>query len=496
MIFGIIVYLFLIYILHNAYSKYKRLNENQLPGPFPIPILGNIYQLTNLPHFDLTKMSEKYGKIFRIYLADLYTVIVCDPMIAREIFADKFDNFIDRPKIPSVKHGTFYHGTVASMGENWKNNKEIVGKAMRKTNLKHIYQLLDDQVDVLIESMRTIESSGETFDPRYYLTKFTMSAMFKYIFDEDISKDEDVHNGQLAQLMKPMQKVFKDFGTGSLFDVLEITRPLYFLYLEWFTTHYYQVINFGKMKIYQHLETYKPDVQRDLMDILIKEYGTETDDQILSISATVSDFFLAGVDTSATSLELIVMMLINYPEYQEKAYNEIKSALSSNDVNNNNNNGGLIQRNKVLLSDRQSTPFVVSLFKETLRYKPISPFGLPRSTTSDIILNNGQFIPKNAQILINYHALSRNEEYYENPNQFDPTRFLNSDSNPAFIPFSIGPRNCVGSNFAQDEIYIALSNMILNFKFKSIDGKPVDESQTYGLTLKPNPFKVILEKRK
>ncbi|KAM9957546.1 hypothetical protein ACTFIR_009653 [Dictyostelium discoideum] len=493
MIFGIVVYLFLIYILHNAYSKYKRLNENQLPGPFPIPILGNIYQLTNLPHFDLTKMSEKYGKIFRIYLADLYTVIVCDPTIARELFVDKFDNFIDRPKIPSVKHGTFYHGTVASMGDNWKNNKEIVGKAMRKTNLKHIYQLLDDQVDVLIESMKTIESSGESFDPRYYLTKFTMSAMFKYIFNEDISKDEDVHNGQLAQLMKPMQKVFKDFGTGSLFDVLEITRPLYFLYLEWFTSHYYQVINFGKMKIFQHLETYKPDVQRDLMDLLIKEYGTETDDQILSISATVSDFFLAGVDTSATTLELIVMMLTNYPEYQEKAYNEIKSALSSND---NNGGGGLTQRNKVFLSDRQSTPFVVSLFKETLRYKPISPFGLPRSTTSDIILNNGQFIPKNAQILINYHALSRNEEYFENPNQFDPTRFLNSDSNPAFMPFSIGPRNCVGSNFAQDEIYIALSNMILNFKFKSIDGKPVDETQTYGLTLKPNPFKVILEKRK
>ncbi|KAK5575263.1 hypothetical protein RB653_010520 [Dictyostelium firmibasis] len=482
MIIEIIIYLFLFYVLHNAYSKYKKLNNNQLSGPFPIPILGNIYQLSDLPHLDLTRMSSKYGKIFRIYLADLYTVIVCDPIIVREIFVEKFDNFIDRPKIPSVKHGTFFHGTVSSMNEDWRNNREIVGKAMRKTNLKHIYELLDDQVDLLIEKMKLIESSGEQFDPRYYLTKFTMSAMFKYIFNEDVSNDEDINNGQLAKLMKPMQKVFKDFGTGSLFDVLEIARPMYFLYLEWFTTHYYEVINFGKMKIFEHLKTYNPEVQRDLMDLLIKEYGTDTDDQILSISSTVSDFFLAGVDTSSTTLELVVLMLINYPEYQEKAYNEIKSALNG--------------RDKVILSDRQSTPFIVSLFKETLRYKPISPFGLPRSTTNDIFLNGGQFIPKNAQILINYHALSRNEEYYDNPNEFNPNRFLNSDSNIAFMPFSIGPRNCVGSNFAQDEIYIALSNMILNFKFKSIDGKQVDESQTYGLTLKPNPFKLILEKRK
>ncbi|EAL70404.2 cytochrome P450 family protein [Dictyostelium discoideum AX4] len=473
----LILFLIIFYIIHNTYIKFKKINKNELKGPIPIPILGNLYQLTSgLPHRDLTKISEKYGGIYRFWFADLYTVVLSDPILIREMFVNNGDYFLDRPKIPSIRHATHYHGIATSSGEYWLKIRDIINKAMRKTNLKLIYDSLDQQVDNLIESMNKIESDGQVFEPRIYFKKYTMAAMYKFIFNEEIN-----FNNEISELIGPIEQVFKDLGSGSLFDVLLISRPLYYQWIEHTDKNYPKILNFLKKKYHQHLKTYNPEIQRDLLDLLIKEYYSGSDDDILTIIATINDLFLAGTDTSSASLEYMVMMLVNYPEIQEKVYDEIKLTVNG--------------RNKVLLSDRQFTPYTVSFIKETLRYKPPSSVGVPRTTSQDIIIGD-KFIPKDAQIFINYYGLSRNQDYFENPEQFEPSRFMNPDTNIAFLPFSIGTRNCVGQNFALDEMFLAFSNIILNFKFSSIDGKQIDETELYGVTLRcKNKFNVSIKKR-
>ncbi|KAM9971862.1 hypothetical protein ACTFIW_011845 [Dictyostelium discoideum] len=473
----LILFLIIFYIIHNTFIKFKKINKNELKGPIPIPILGNLYQLTSgLPHRDLTKISDKYGGIYRFWFADLYTVVLSDPIFIREMFVNHGDYFLDRPNIPSMRHATHYHGIATSSGQYWLKIREIISRAMRKTNLKLIYDSLDQQVDNLIESMNKIESDGQVFEPRIYFKKYTMAAMYKFIFNEELN-----FNNEISELIGPIEQVFKDLGSGSLFDVLSISRPLYYQWIEHTDKNYPKILNFLKKKYHQHLKTYNPEIQRDLLDLLIKEYDSGSDDDILTIIATINDLFLAGTDTSSASLEYMVMMLVNYPEIQEKVYNEIKLTVNG--------------RKKVLLSDRQLTPFTVSFIKETLRYKPPSAIGVPRTASQDIIIGD-KFIPKDAQIFVNYYGLSRNQDYFENPEQFEPSRFMNPDTNIAFLPFSIGTRNCVGQNFALDEMFVAFSNIILNFKFSSTDGKQIDETEMYGVTLRcKNKFNVSIKKR-
>ncbi|KAN0047741.1 hypothetical protein ACTA71_002126 [Dictyostelium dimigraforme] len=492
----VFVLLLVFYILQNGYKKYRKLDKNELKGPTPIPILGNLHQLSPLPHRDLFKMRKEFGDIFRIWFADLYTVVISDPVLIRKMYVENHESFRDRPRIPSMKYGTYFHGTVASMGDDWHHNRGVVSAAMRKSNIKHIYELISDQVDVLISTMKKYEKRSEPFEPRYYMTKFTMSAMFKYIFNEDISEDEDINNGEIQKLMGPMHKVMDDFGTGSLFDVLEIAQPFYLKWLELTEKNYSLLLKFFNVRYQQHLETFKPESPRDLLDILINEYGTKTHDDYLNIASSVLDFFFAGTDTSSTTLEYLFLLMANYPEIQEKVYQEIKSFLKQTGQKN---------RDKVELNDRQSLPYVTAVIKETLRFKPVTPFGIPRSCVNEITIGDKYFIPKGAQVIINFPAILNNENYFKNPNEFDPSRFLQQptneessfNSNLAFIPFSIGPRNCVGMQFAQDELFLGFANVILNFSIKSVDGKRIDETESYGVTLKPkNRFKVLLEKRK
>ncbi|KAN0027199.1 hypothetical protein ACTFIU_009886 [Dictyostelium citrinum] len=472
----IIFFLLLLYIIHNTYSKFKKIHKNELKGPTPLPILGNLYQLTSgLPHRDLTKISEKYGGMYRFWFADVYTVVLSDPILIREIYVNNGDYVLNRPKLPSVRHSTHYHGIATSSGEYWLKIRDIINKAMRKTDLKIIYDSLDQQADILIESMKK-KIENEVFNPRLSFKIFTMAAMYKFIFNEDLD-----FNNEISELIEPIEQVFKDLGTGSFFDVLSISRPFYYQWIEYTDKSYPKILNFLKRKYNEHLKTFNPEIQRDILDILIKEYDSGSDDDILTILATISDLFLAGTDTSSSSLEYMILMLVNYPEIQEKVYYEIKLAVNG--------------RNKVQLSDRQSTPYAVSFIKETLRYKPPSAVGVPRTASKDLIIGN-KFIPKDAQILINYFGLSRNQEYFDNPEQFDPSRFMKLDTNLAFIPFSIGARNCVARDFAYDEMYIAITNLILNFQFSSIDGNQIDESEIYGVTLRcKNKFSVSYKKR-
>ncbi|KAM9997334.1 hypothetical protein ACTFIZ_010846 [Dictyostelium cf. discoideum] len=284
----IILFLIIFYIIHNTYFKFKRINKNQLKGPFPIPILGNLYQLTSgLPHRDLAKISEKYGGIYRFWFADLYTVVLSDPILIREILVKNGDFFLDRPKLPSMRHSTHYHGIATSSGEYWLKIREIISKAMRKTNLKLIYDSLDQQVDILIKSMNEIESEGQVFDARVSFKKFTMAAMYKFIFNEELN-----FNNEISELIEPIEQVFKDLGSGSLFDVLSISRSLYYQWIEHTDKNYPKILNFLKKKYNQHLKTFNPEIQRDLLDLLIKEYHTGTDDDILTIIATINDLFL------------------------------------------------------------------------------------------------------------------------------------------------------------------------------------------------------------
>lgn len=128
-----------------------------------------------------------------------------------------------------------------------------------------------------------------------------------------------------------------------------------------------------------------------------------------------------------------------------------------------------------------------------MRITPITPYGIPRVVGKDLIIK-GHFIPKGSHVVINYRALNHDESIYKNPNQFNPNRFLDNNIE-SFIPFSIGNRNCVGQQIANHELFLFVSNFILNYKITPITNEPIDTTENFGINIRPNSFKINVYKR-
>ncbi|EGC35569.1 hypothetical protein DICPUDRAFT_97847 [Dictyostelium purpureum] len=475
----IIFYIVISYIIYSGYQKLKVSNEKQIDGPIPLPVIGNLHQVCNMSKQSFENMLNLYKKIVRIHVGDITYITAHDPVLIKEIYVDNFENFANRPDVPVKSfHGNLGIGT--SSGQAWKENRRVLSQSLKKINIKHIYKCIEDETQLFIYAMNEHAIAKKPFNPLKHSINYLLKIFSKYMLNESLDlNDENVQK----EFIIPMNKIFNLFGKGNPAEAIDILKPFYSFYLKYFEKNPKLFNDYFTKKVYEHLDTYDPNECRDLVDLLIKEFRDSDPDYIERIAANCKDIIIGGIETSVNANTNIFMMASNYPEVQEKVHSEIKSVVGKD-------------RNVVNIEDRQYLPYTVAFIKESLRYRSPTAFSLPRVAKNDIIINDQYFIPKDAIISVNQHALSMNKEYYDNPEEFDPTRFLKDPHNPAFLPFTLGPRNCVGKNFSLDELFLFVSNIFLNFKIMSTDGKKIDESIKYGIVQSEyKDFDYLLEKR-
>ena len=164
-------------------------------------------------------------------------------------------------------------------------------------------------------------------------------------------------------------------------------------------------------------------------------------------------FFIAGFDTTHATFDHIIYYLAQYPEWQEKLYQELFAAADQLDYD-----------------QLRSLPVLNAIIGETLRLNPPLLVVQRQSVADCELLDTGIKIQKNTLISIQPYIVHRNPEYFPDPLKFKPERFLTEDksqsaeSHFAYMPFGVGPRLCVGMRFAQNELRIGLANLILNYR--------------------------------
>jgi len=469
-----IIILILGFILFDFIKKNKKFSKNDPPGPLSMPIIGDLGKLLPIPHRALYQLSKVYGNVFRVYLGDHYTIVLSDPNLIREVFVKNFDNFTDRLHIYPTRYiSNNFRNLNSGDYQYWKRNRDLVSHAFTNVKLRSFTSVIEEECLDLLETMKQYSASSEPFAPKNYTKKYSMNIILQYIFSEKLKiKDGENENQKLFKLAKEIDQLFSFVGKFRLEKYINALGWVGYTYKQNTKTFKDNIETIVNEIVKEHLETIDKENPRDLLDSIILEcdFNNELDKQIPTMLGT--DLLLAGTETSASSIEYFIMLMANNPSIQDKAYQELVDIVGKG--------------NQVLLSHRTSTPYMNALIKENMRYRNIAPLALPRTAKQDITIGNGKyFIPKNAQVLMNVFALTNDEFYWENPDTFDPSRFLNNNHSDRYIPFGVGPRNCVGSNLANDEIYIACSNIILNFKITSIDGKKIDETETFDLTVHP-----------
>ncbi|XP_066433928.1 cytochrome P450 2W1-like [Eleutherodactylus coqui] len=207
------------------------------------------------------------------------------------------------------------------------------------------------------------------------------------------------------------------------------------------------------------------------------------DDNML---ATLLDLVMAGTETTSTTLQWGILLMMKYPEIQKKVQREIDSVLES----------GRLPR----FADRHAMSYTHAVIHEFQRFSNVIPH-LPHATSIDTELK-GYHIPKGTTVIPLLTSILYDETQWETPNQFNPNHFLDSDGrflkSDALYAFSIGRRVCAGESLARMELFLFITGLLQKFTFTPPPGVSTDDldiTPEVVFTIRPKSYKVCATPR-
>ncbi|OCT68777.1 cytochrome P450 1B1-like [Xenopus laevis] len=459
------------------------------PGPFPWPVVGNAMQLGQLPHLTFCKMAQKYGNVFQIRLGNQDIVVLNGDSTIREALVKHSKEFAGRPNFSSFQ--LISGGKSIAFGGYstlWKAQKKIAHSTLRafstvntKTqNLfeKHVAAEAQDLIRVFLR----LTSEEQYFDPTRECTVAAANVICALCFGKRYSHDDE----EFKALIGRNDKFGQTVGAGSLVDImpwlLTFPNPVRSLYQS-FKDLNWEFYDFVKEKISHHRQTYKPEITRDMSDAFIShiEQAEEAGHGLSKdyVESIVNDILGAGQDTTATALTWILLLLIKYPDIQQKLRDEIDLVVGPNRLPS--------------ADDKVHLPYVQAFIYETLRFSSFVPVTIPHSTTSDVLID-GFYIPQDTVVFVNQWSVNHDGSKWKNPEVFDPSRFLDEDGqmdrDAAFgvMIFSVGKRRCIGDQLSMLQIFLFTTIFLHQCTFQGNPKEIPTMDCTSGLALKPLPY--------
>ncbi|KAI5617412.1 cytochrome P450 1B1 isoform 3 [Silurus asotus] len=466
-----------------------------LPGPFSWPIVGNAPQMGNYPHIYFTRMARQYGNVFQIKLGNRPVVVLNGDAI-RQALVQKGVDFAGRPDFASFR---FISGgrsmAFGNYSEWWKVHRRVAQATVRKFTTgnpdtkKAIENHVASEVKELIELFLRETRAHGYFQPHHYLVVSTANIISALCFGKRYSHD-DV---EFQQVVGRNDKFTMTVGAGSIVDVMPwlqyFPNPIKTLF-DQFKELNEEFYEFMLAKVVEHRKTMEPSIVRDMTDALIMtlDRGKSGPPGVLLdgkyVPPTIGDIFGASQDTTSTALQWILLLLVRYPDIQKTLQEEVDKVVGRD--------------RSPSIQDQPNLPYVMAFIYEMMRFSSFIPVTIPHSTTTDTSIN-GYPIPKDTVVFINQWSMNHDPRKWDQPEVFNPLRFLdeggelNKDMTGNVLIFSMGKRRCIGEELSKMQLFLFMTLLIHQCHF-TVDKQPTMDCM-YGLTLKPNPFKVAVTLR-
>ncbi|KAJ7251368.1 cytochrome P450 [Mycena rebaudengoi] len=234
--------------------------------------------------------------------------------------------------------------------------------------------------------------------------------------------------------------------------------------------------------------TAPPSYVTDKLQAIDENQDQEHQEKVIQDSAGI--MYAAGFDTTSAALGTFILAMLANPDVQKRAQEEIDAVVREGHLPS--------------FDDEESLPYVSAIVKEVLRWKPVTPIGVPHAVAVEDAYR-GYRIPAGSIVVPNTWAMLYDEIEYPDPYKFNPDRFLlNGQLNPAVrdpnLVFGFGRRVCPGRHMAQSTLWITVASLLAVFNItKAIgeDGKILEPSYEYhsAIVAMPFPFKCSIKPR-
>uniref|UniRef100_A0A674K186 unspecific monooxygenase n=2 Tax=Terrapene triunguis TaxID=2587831 RepID=A0A674K186_9SAUR len=440
------------------------------PGPVAFPIIGNMLQLNmkNLPQcVEEVRLSAKYGPIFTIYLGSERVVVLYGHEIVKEALIGLGDEFSGRGSMPIFEKSAKGRGILFSNGEQWKQLRRFVLTNLRNFGMgkKSIEERIQEETCFLMERLRN--THGRPFDPTLFLTHALSNVICSIVFGDRFDY-EDKEFVTLISLVQENDKLLRSPWTAlySFFPTLMAYIP---------GPHrriFKNAQEFRRLvleRVKMHKESLDPNYPQDFIDAFLvkleqEQKNVQSEFNVESLARSTIELFVGGTGTTSITLKYGLLILLKYPEIEEKVHEEIDRVIG--------------RSRSPCMADRSQMPYTNAVVHEIQRFIALVPLGVPRAVTREVHLKQ-YVIPKGTTIFPALKSVLYDSREFPNPEQFNPGHFL--DENGAFkksdyfVPFSAGKRICVGEGLARMEFFLVLIMILQNFTLKPVvDAKDID----------------------
>ncbi|MGJ0112881.1 cytochrome P450 [Campylobacter molothri] len=389
------------------------------------------------------KMQTGYVKMPNF---DLY--VINDTKEVKRMMVDEVKEFPKSAFLHELLSPLLGESIFTTNGEVWKKQRELLRPSFEMTRINKVFNLMSEAVADMMERFDKYPDNS-VIEVDEAMTFVTADVIFRTIMSSKLDakkgkkildafvifQEQSVHTAmrRMFHFPKWLSYVLGDRKRAKAGDTIrqvlsDIIKPRY------------EAVSSGESGKFE-----------DILSSLLLVVDSQTNQRFSfeEILDQVAMLFLAGHETTASSLTWTLYLLSLYPKEQQKAYEEIIQILKDETIE---------------ISHLKQFKYLTNIFKESLRlYPPVGFFA--REANKDTIVRD-KTIKKRSGVVIAPWLIHRHESFWQNPNEFNPSRFDEEYKKDAYLPFGAGERICIGQGFAMQEAILILANILKTYKLE------------------------------
>nr|AAR37015.1 cytochrome P450 [Helicoverpa armigera] len=475
--------------LRQVYSRFSRFGVKHFE---PVPLVGNLSTvLMRKAH-----ASEDFNNLYQAFPGERFVgryeflrniVMIRDLELVKSITVKDFEHFIDHRMLADADVEPLFGRNLFSLrGHEWKEMRSTLSPAFTSSKMKAMVPFMMEVSEQLINflKMQIKESGGKHADIECkdlmtrYANDVIASCAFGLKVDSHNDRENEFYSIGTETANFDFKKMLVIFGYACFPAIMKKFNVKMFSEL---IVNFFKNIVIGTMRNRQKNNILRPDMihllmvakkgkltheekvaeantgfatveESDIGKVTVKKEWTEDD-----LTAQAVLFFVAGYETISSAMAFLIYELAVHPEVQEKLAKEIRE--------HDAKNGGKFDFNSI-----QNMPYLDMVISEVLRLWPPA-VGLDRECSKDYNLGKPNdkaekdyILRKGEALVIPVWSIHHDPEYFPDPYKFDPERFSEENKHKiqpfSYMPFGLGPRNCIGSRFALCEVKVMAYQLI------------------------------------
>nr|CAI5868967.1 unnamed protein product [Callosobruchus analis] len=453
----------LIYVyFKKCHNYWKNMNVPQLSPSFPFGDMASvIFRKQNMGD----KIKEIYDKMkghryVGLYFFSRSAFLPLDPVLIKDILSKDFQHFYDRGIYYDEKNDPLSAHLFSISGPKWKNLRAKLTPAFSPGKLKYMFGTIVDCGHQMISKLNEIAVEEGEVEIKEILARYTTDVIGSCAFGLECNCMRD----QNAEFRLMGKRAFTQ-TVGDVIKMIIIRSFPPLAKLLGIGVFSGSVTSFFNRVVKETVEYREMNniTRPDFLQLLIElRKNGQLEEQTIGTKLTMEEaaaqafiFFLAGFETTSTTISFALFEMAQNQSIQQRAREEVKSVFDKYE--------GLTYETVMDMG------YIDTVLFETMRKYPPAPVFLRKCTKTYKIPHTAVYIKEGQSVLIPCYGLHRDPEYFPDPDVFDPERFNAENKSKiwdyTYMPFGDGPRNCIGMRFAMIQAKIALSIILKDLRF-------------------------------